>query len=181
MKARKTAAKTAAGVRGDQPSVLLSHPEKADADQAPAPVVQRGATQDAEDDAEQAREAAFNREGYEWHGLPLIGLTSGRWSLFVQQRAAVTDLPFLDAMMGDGWFADAIRILYFCATEPKDWAGHRRDSLGWQEEIERWADQHVPLHERIAAEALAFQIYQDSNINRHVVAPPEKGAGAMGN
>jgi hypothetical protein len=140
-----------------------------------------GTAQVGTDAAEKAREAAFNGDGYRWKDLELVGLTSGRWSLFVQQRAAVTDLPFLDALAGDGWFADAVRILYFCATGPDVWAEYRRNSLKWQEAIEEWSNQHIEISERVAVELLAFQIYQDANVNRHVVAAPEKGASTGGN
>lgn len=132
------------------------------------------------DNSEKAREAAYYSE-HEWKGIPLIGLTSGRWGLILQQRAVVTDIPFIEALGGDAWFSDAMRILYFCATTEADWRPFRRDSMAWQEEIERWGNENAPVYERLAIESLAFKIYEEANVNRHEVAPPEKGATTPGN
>lgn len=170
MAAKKTARKSAKGPRifTDKPEVVstgrgglgeVSIPER---------------DHKAEREAEQAREDAFGAE-YEWNGQPVSGLTSGRWGLFLSQRKAVTNIDFLESLVGDAFFGDAVRILYLCSTTKADWRPFRLDAMAWQEEIERWADIHVPIHQRLAAEALAFDLYKNANENRHEPAPPEKG------
>jgi hypothetical protein len=162
----------------EAPMVVLDDPELATSGKADPPG--GGVPEGKAADAGNERAAAFYGDEFQWKGQPLHGLSSGRWGAFLEMRAGVTSLPFLDSLGGDGWFADSLRILYFCATEPQDWRPFRRDAMAWQEEIEAWAGKHVEREDRIAAEALAFEIYKASRINRHEIAPAAKGAGGGG-
>lgn len=171
------------GQNKSQRTVFIDKPEVADSGRSVGgsgvPIPKQDS--EAAREAEKAREAAFLAE-HEWNGKALTGITSGRWALLLALRDQVTDIPFLVSLGGDGFFADAIRILYFCSTGPEDWRAYRRKTSAWQEEIERWGDENVPRTQRIEAEEVAFELYQDSTINRHEVAPPEKGAGSgLGN
>lgn len=160
------------------PLVVIDDPELATSGK-PAPKG-GGVPEPKVADAGEDRTRAFNADSLDWKGLPLHGLTSGRWSVYLEMRSAVTALPFLDSLGGEGWFSDSLRILYFCATEPQDWRPFRRDPMAFQEAIEAWAEQHVEREDRIAAEALAFDLYKASRINRHEIAPAVKGAGGGG-
>lgn len=160
------------------PTIGLDDPELAGKSAAPSIVTppSKSATGDPGED----RITAFGADAYTWNGQPIQGMTSGRWGVFLEMRASVTSIDLLDSMLGDGWFIDSLRILYFCGTPPETWRPFRKDPMAWQEEIERWGSEQVAPGDRLELEALAFEIYKDSRVNRHDIAPAAKGAGDAG-
>lgn len=157
---------------------VITDPELASSGRQPAPAkkaagaVKKEEDRPTADENEQAREEAFQRDGYRLCGIEFVGLTSGRWSALLAQRAAVTEFSLFDAFQKpDAFFAEAIRILYFCGTSPEEWREFRRRAQEWQEEIERWADERFSRVDRFKIEDLALQIFNDAEENRHSVEP----------
>lgn len=118
---------------------------------------------------EQARAESFAAEEAQWGEKKLEPYTSGREGLFSQLRLAAGALPLgrvVDDM--DAFFPDAVRILYLCSHTPEEWRGLRGDLLVWQEKIEEWGNEHVPLAKKSEAVTLAMNILATAYVGEHV-------------
>lgn len=121
-----------------------------------------------ESTASEARENAFLSVPGDWNGIPLRPYSSGRESLFSQLRHQAGAPPVNQALDDiDAFFPDAIRILWLCTHDPADWRQHRRDPGVWQEIMEQWADDHIPLARKGEAIMVAMNILTEAYTNRH--------------
>jgi hypothetical protein len=141
-------------------------------------VVEDPALAQQEKVAEKRREEAFSAEPM-WNGRPLIWSIS-RESLFYAQRHAVGARDISEVIADiDAFFADAIRILWLCTHTPDDWRGLRTDLMGWQETMEKWADENITTKQKSSAVLTAWKILENTWEVTHETAK-EPGARTQG-
>lgn len=130
------------------------------------------------EEEERAREEAFHGEPV-WKGAVLQPFSIGRESFFYQQRAAVGAPPLEVLMVNENAFlADAIRILYLCSHEPKQYRHLRSRPAVLQERMEEWADAEIRTpEEQLEAVTVALRVFNGSHENEAESVPSgEPGA-----
>ncbi len=98
-------------------------------------------------------------------------------------KAASQD-PLTDADWEIAKFTDitaylpmAIKILWFCSHEPKDWRHLRVSSIGaWLEIIDEWAEANVQANQQTFAVTLAYRLRTDY-LRMLTIAPPTSASG----
>lgn len=138
------------------------------------------------ENAQKEREAAFEAEHTwsVWNGkakafqpVLLHPYSSGREALFYKLRAADGSLPLARTLEQLTTFlSDAIKILWLCSHEPRDWRLLRGDTALFLEAIDAWADVNVPRSKHVEAVNLALQIFNEAGINQAVPEPSERAA-----
>ena len=134
-----------------------------------------GPVRDQDDPAhEKEREDAFETQRT-WHGQPVSGLAMSTKAAWLNHRVRM-GWPALEKVLADvdGFLADALAIIYLSTVEPSEWHDCRSDAQALQDRIDKWADANVEPSEAVAAVLLGFQLYRDSNVNRHEPAPPAR-------
>lgn len=130
---------------------------------------------------EQLRNAAFQSAAFYWKDQPLQPLAISReadWLLHCHQIG----LPPLSGDLSSHsatFFPYAIRLVWFCAHEPKEWLGAGRASFGLDKVIRNWADAHVLPGDQPAFIKLAWDIYDRAYLNKAV--PQPDGTAPPGN
>lgn len=120
---------------------------------------------------EARRQGAFDAE-FSWRDQPLLGFSVSREALFGQLRLAMGAPPLRFCLADpDAFAADAQRILFLCSHPPEIFNRLRSDMATLQSAVDEWADAHVSIPEKLAAETLAMQIWLAAQENRHEPAP----------
>jgi hypothetical protein len=71
----------------------------------------------------------------------------------------------------------AVKILWFCSHEPKDWRALRVGTMAtWLEAIDEWAEKNVPANRQTFLVTLAYRLRTDY-LRMLTIAPPTSGNG----
>lgn len=118
-------------------------------------------------DAEQDREEAFDDEALEWNGRPLHAFSVERYSIFVSQRRSMGSPDLYDSIRDSAaFFADALRILFLCATDDITLARLRRDPEALQSAIDSWATTEAPTQRAAQVIRLGYRLFNSAHLNR---------------
>jgi len=144
-------------------------------------------------------EAAYACQPFTWKDQQLAPFAISREGDWIQHRIAL-GCPPLDQLIGTPalMIADAYRVLWFCAHEPKEWLHQptmKQDEAGqWhtvslmdraialEERIRQWADEHILPVEQVLAVNLFYDIYNRAHTTRTAIKPhPHHDATKAGN
>jgi hypothetical protein len=121
--------------------------------------------------AEERREQAFDAN-HEWHGTKLHAWTVGREQLYFRLRAVDAAVPLHVALQNpESFLGDAIKILYLCSHEPREWRDLLTDVRAFVEAINVWAEDHVKRDEQSDVIDLANRILTDADSTKAVLRP----------
>lgn len=142
------------------------------ADEAPSPE-----TETKTDGGEAKRDAAWRMgDQFQWDGQPLAPFAVDREGDWRCHRAAL-GLPELGRVMSEAFLADAIRIVYFCAHEPRQWLRLLSDPERLELEIRSWAASAIRPGQQGDITALAIGIFNSAYTNRATAREQGDGLG----
>lgn len=135
------------------------------------------------------RQLAFQARPFFWQGQQLAAFAIDREGDWLLHRALI-GAPALGVVfgMGSAFTADACRILWFCAHDPREWQFPPRSlqdqandiertphELAWDLEhrIRKWAVENIPDGTQTEAVTLAFAIFNRAHTTR-AIAKPER-------
>lgn len=130
---------------------------------------------------EAAREESFSADFF-WNDELLQPFSLERYNIFVTQRSAMA-APSLGRALQDGaaFFPDALRILWLCSQPSHVLSALRSQPEAMQARIEKWAEDHAPVHRSNDIIPLGVNIFNSAFDNRHETIPSRAARAVSGN
>lgn len=151
------------------------------ADATPPLVFDDAAHEPREKEAQQARDLAFQAAPFTWQGIALAPFAIDREGDWLIHRALI-GAPSLGTVLINGttFLADACRILWFCAHDPKEWLtalpeiDPRARALYLEQSIREWSVQNIPPGTQTQAVTFALDIYNRAHTTRVTIKPERR-------
>jgi hypothetical protein len=133
---------------------------------------------------------AFGVKPFFWKHLPLAPFAIDREGDFMRHRELLGDAPLREVIrLPMALVPDALRVLWFCSHEPREWLmipTHRQNDEGeWrrldsqeramivEDKIRSWARENVSSTEQALAVETFYEIYQSAQSTRAISKPSE--------
>lgn len=135
-------------------------------------------------------EAAYGVQTFFWKDLPLQPFAISIEGDWMRHREILGDAPLGEVInLGIAMVPDALRVIWFCSHEPREWlmlptmargedgewrklTGQER-AFSLEEKIRKWADANVSRQEWPLAVSVFYQLYNSAQITRAVAKPSE--------
>jgi len=162
-----------------------------------APIMIIDGMEDAQTDSAHAGEVnqAFGIKPFHWKDTQLAPFAIDREGDWQRHREALGDPPLSEIIRNaQAMLNDALRVLWFCAHEPKEWLAipsmSRNEDGNWtrlttierailvEDRIRAWSRENIANTEQAMAVSLFYEIFQSAYSTKAVPKPSEHSSAS---